>query len=164
MVEMTQAEKDREVAELSQELLGLSDRTLAVRQRIGELLGFSAPIAVAVKTPKKAKADETKAAITNTDGTPKKKRGRPAGSGKKKAEEGESAGRAGSLAEVLKTIAKESKTSLLLADFVKKSLEAGYESNSEDFSNVVYQALMKLKNSGVFTRDEETMGYSYAAA
>lgn len=160
---MTSVERATKAAELSNELLALHDRIAEVERDLGNL-GFGGEM-----PPKKSKKTTSAAAATatetNADGTTKKRRGRPPGSGKKTTDGGsgeESTGRT-SLADILCQIGQETKSELLLADIVKKAREAGYETKSKNFSNMVYQALIKLMNAGKFNRNNDTMGYTYAA-
>ena len=89
----------------------------------------------------------------------KKKPGRPPGS--KNKEGGQKSGRV-SLGSILVDLAKQSgKKNMKLEDFVPGVLEAGYKSKSDNLSNMIYQALLKLVKEEVLTKDGKE--YRYAA-
>ena len=93
------------------------------------------------------------------EGEQPKRRGRPPkAEGEKVARNGE---KRIELPALLETIAQQSNKPLLLTDFVAKAREAGYTTNAKDFSNMVYQALLKLVNKGMFRKITETREYEY---
>jgi hypothetical protein len=51
---------------------------------------------------------------------------------------------------------------LKLAEFVPLVREAGYTTKAKDFSNMVYQALLKLVRRGTLKKNAETREYACA--
>ncbi len=69
-----------------------------------------------------------------------------------------------SLADVCMEILKNKK-GLKLPEIVEAVYKSGYKTTTKgDFSNIVYQALRKLKESNEIIRDDEEMVYSLVAA
>lgn len=68
-----------------------------------------------------------------------------------------------SLGSLLMTIAQESESPLTSADFVTKARAAGYKTKSDNFGNMVYQALVKLVKDGKFRKNSETKAYEFIA-
>ena len=66
------------------------------------------------------------------------------------------------LPNLLETISQQMNKPLKLADFVTLVREAGYTTEAKDFSNMVYQALLKLVRRGTLKKNAETRGYVYA--
>jgi hypothetical protein len=163
-------------AEIAQERLGLYERLEELDNEEKELIEtgtFSSsnsqkPAVRRKSTNSGGNSNSNASSETNNDGTPRKRRGRPPGSGKKTNSDGaaadgeQSEGRT-SLPALLTKIGQASGKPLKIADFVTKARESGYKSKG-DFSNMVYQALLKLVRNGTFTRDEESLGFQYAEA
>jgi hypothetical protein len=89
---------------------------------------------------------------------------RPARSRRKRpaAATGESSNKQMRLPAVLTAVGQEHKGKRMkyeeLAQMVKA---AGYESNSQNFNNMIYQALQKLCKRKLFTKDPETREYQF---
>jgi len=166
-----QEEIDRVNAEAQAKLETLNEQ-LGLLNRLAELSGegenpvnlenvpnYGDPrLVVNVAKPKPVMRVE---AVEN-NGQPRK-RGRPKGSKNKKTAEG-TAGRDGKsidLPSILETIGQQVQKPLVLADFVTLAREAGYATKSKDFSNMVYQALLKLVKRGSFKKNEETRAYEF---
>jgi ribosomal protein S20 len=47
----------------------------------------------------------------------------------------------------------------MLSEFVASAQRAGYVSEARDFSNMVYQAILKLVKKGVLTKDKRSRVY-----
>ena len=96
------------------------------------------------------------------------KRGRPKAAAKPKT--GQKAGvpagdgKTIDLPTLLETIGQNLNKPLALADFVTLVRESGYTTKAKDFSNMVYQALLKLVKRGKFKKNDETRCYEYVAA
>lgn len=89
----------------------------------------------------------------------KRKRGRPRKTDSVAAKsEGKSADLPTLLEVISQTVAKPMKQD----EFVRKVRDAGYQTNSKDISNMVYQALLKLVKRGTMKKNAETREYSYA--
>ena len=68
------------------------------------------------------------------------------------------------LPSLLETIGQEQQKPLAQHEFVTLALEAGYLSKAQDFSNIVYQALVKLVKKGTFKKvvgEEKQPQYEY---
>jgi hypothetical protein len=112
---------------------------------------------------KKAKKKTKERAEGEQPAAPKRGRGRPPGS-KNKPKEGtaprkEEQEKVVKLPELLVTLSQQSNKPMELADFVKLSHDFGYKSKAANFSNMVYQSLMKLVKTGVMTKNSETRCY-----
>lgn len=91
-----------------------------------------------------------------------RRRGRPKGStNKNKVAKPDDDGKSIDLPSLLETIAQQVNKPLLLADFVTLAREAGYTTKAKDFSNMVYQSVLKLVKKGLFRKNEETRAYEY---
>lgn len=96
------------------------------------------------------------------------KRGRPKAAAKPKT--GQKAGvpagdgKTIDLPTLLETIGQNLNKPLALADFVTLVRESGYTTKAKDFSNMVYQALLKLVKRGKFKKNDETRCYEYVPA
>lgn len=66
------------------------------------------------------------------------------------------------LPTLLATISQQVNKPLKQADFVTLVREAGYTTKAKDFSNMVYQALLKLVRRGTLTKNTEKREYVYA--
>ncbi len=75
-----------------------------------------------------------------------------------------SGGRQPSLESVLLGLVEASKNGLSLEEMTDKALQAGYKSNSQDFSNMVQQAVHRMMKKKVLRRDDDSMRYYKAAA
>ncbi len=64
-----------------------------------------------------------------------------------------------SLENLLMDLLDKSKGGLTLSDLVERALKTGYRSNSQNFTNMVDQALARLRKKNTLTRDDETMKY-----
>lgn len=132
--------------QLLQEQIGLLNRLAEIE---AELQGDMGGGAVAVKATVNVKAPKAEAkakAETKTGG----RRGRPANPNKaqrpaKATDESKSMKLPVLLPTILKTVNKP----LTAEDLVTKVLEAGYESKSENFGQVVYQTLRKMVNNNI---------------
>jgi hypothetical protein len=144
---MTLEEKSQRVAELVNELLGLKERTLVVRKELSELAAALAAEAgedtptVAVATRRQPQARTPKAKTITVVGR----------TGEKGAD----------LPTLLTQIAASSPKPLKIADFVSAVRATGYQSEAEDFPNMVYQALLKLCKRGVLEKDKDSRDYHY---
>ena len=89
------------------------------------------------------------------------RRGRPPGSGNKKPRGSKKRGsrpkNERSLRDVISDILGKSKKGLTLEELVPKVVEAGYKSNSTNFSNMIYQ---NIYNSEGIAKDPSTGCYS----
>jgi len=156
-----QLESKLKEAELLQEQIGLLQR---VREIELEITGsITAPVAVvAVKATVKVAQAVAQTAPVNGE---VKRRGRPKGStnAPKVAATGvvTDDGKSVDLPSLLETIAQQVNRPLLLTDFVTLAREAGYTTKAKDFSNMVYQSVLKLVKKGKFKKNEETRAYEY---
>lgn len=148
-----QLEAKLKEAELLQEQIGLLQRVREIEQEISGTV---------VQTP----GVKTTAPVVGNE--VKKRRGRPKGSTNvtKVATEGAEAnedndGKSVDLQTLLETIAQQVNRPLLLADFVTLARQAGYTTKAKDFSNMVYQSVLKLVKKGLFKKNEETRAYEY---
>lgn len=92
-----------------------------------------------------------------------KRRGRPPGSKNVVKVDADSSddGKSVDLQSLLQTIAQETAKPLMIKDFVALSLQSGYTTKAKDFSNIVYQSVLKLVKKGVFRKDSETRAYEF---
>ena len=66
------------------------------------------------------------------------------------------------LPAVLTAVGQEHKGKKMKYEELAKLVQAaGYESHSQNFNNMIYQALQKLCKRKVFTKDSETREYEY---
>ena len=142
-------EKLNRQAELLQEEIGLLQR---LREIDLERQGPAVSVKAAVKPT-------TTAVVAQTDAP--KKRGRPA---KVKAGIVTDDGKSIDLPTLLVSLAQNVNKPLLLADFVTLAREAGYTTKAKDFSNMVYQAVLKLVKKGLFKKNDETRAYEFVKA
>lgn len=144
-------------AALTEELQRLNERQ-GLLQRYRELADGTAPsVAPAAEAPA-PKPAAPKAPV----GDAPKKRGRPKGSKNKPKEAMTSdEGKPVDLPTLLETIGQEVNKPLTCADFVTLVRESGYKTKAKDFSNMVYQALLKLVKRGTFKKNEETRAYEF---
>jgi hypothetical protein len=145
-VPQTQWDKELESlnreAELVQEQIGLMNR---LREIDLERQGFQAPVQQAAVEPRTVKAA--------TPAQPQAKAPTPAGSGD---------GKTADLPTLLETISQQVNKPLKHMDFVTLVREAGYTTKAKDFSNMVYQALLKLVKRGTLKKNAETREYACA--
>lgn len=151
-----QLESKLKEAELLQEQIGLLQR---VREIELEITGGAVvpTVTATVKAP-------VQAAVQATPATGEvKRRGRPKGStnAAKAAGVATDDGKSVDLPTLLETIAQQVNRPLLLADFVTLAREAGYTTKAKDFSNMVYQSVLKLVKKGLFKKNDETRAYEY---
>jgi poly-D-alanine transfer protein DltD len=66
-----------------------------------------------------------------------------------------------SLGAVIENIASQHKRSFTYKELASLAKSAGYESNSSNFYDMVYQALQKLLKRGTMVKDSETREYRY---
>ena len=66
-----------------------------------------------------------------------------------------------SLPELLERIGAQHKRSFRYEELAVLVMAAGYTSESEDFNNMIYQALQKLTKRGSFVKDADTRLYRY---
>lgn len=132
--------------QLLQEQIGLLSRLAEID---AELQGDMGGGAVAVKATVNVKAPKAEAkakAETKTGG----RRGRPANPNKaQKPAKATDESKSMKLPVLLPTILKTVNKPLTAEDLVTKVLEAGYESKSENFGQVVYQTLRKMVNNNI---------------
>lgn len=154
---------------VTQEKAHLQAQIAKLNEQLSALVRYEELSGGEVKTTTK----KTKVATANTS-TPKttpkstpstdapKKRGRPKGS-KNKPKEATAGGEGKSLdlPTLLETIGQSVDKPLVLSDFVTLVREAGYTTKAKDFSNMVYQALLKLVKRGSFKKNEETRAYEF---
>ena len=143
-----QLEKLVRDAERIQERIGLL-------QRLRELDLEEAGVVTTVTT-----APVATQAPAQTQEAPKK-RGRPK-TVKTEATTGE--GKSVDLPTLLETIGQNVSRPLTQAEFVTLCRESGYTTKAKDFSNMVYQALLKLVKKGKFKKNDETRQYEYVRA
>lgn len=147
-----QAEDLQRQLELLQEKVGLLERLAEIEEQ-GGANGVAA--VAAPEAPKPAAAGQQKAATKKTTkaaAAPKAadRAGVPTDDGKVM-----------DLPTLLETIGQQVNKPLQLADFVTLVREAGYTTKAKDFTNMVYQALLKLVKRGKFERNPETRAYQY---
>lgn len=143
-------------AELLQEQVGLLQRLREIELEING--------GVATQTVKAAAP--VKAVVTAAPTGEVRRRGRPPGTGKaataaKAAGVATDDGKSVDLPTLLETIAQQVNRPLLLADFVTLARQAGYTTKAKDFSNMVYQSVLKLVKKGLFRKNDETRAYEY---
>jgi len=153
-----QLESKLKEAELLQEQIGLLQR---VREIELEITG--GVVAVATTAPTVKTTAPVQAAVQATPTGEVKRRGRPKGTtnAAKAAGVATDDGKSVDLPTLLETIAQQVNRPLLLADFVTLAREAGYTTKAKDFSNMVYQSVLKLVKKGLFKKNEETRAYEY---
>lgn len=151
-VPQTQWDKELETlhrdSELLQEKIGLLQRLreIDLQRNGGAAAAVTAQAPTVAQVPTQAQAPAPK-----KKGRPKQvKAGVPAGDGKTV-----------DLPTLLETIGQQVNKPLTLADFVTMVRQAGYETKAKDFSNMVYQALLKLCKRGKFKKNDETRSYEY---
>lgn len=149
---MSLEEKSQRVAELANELMGLNERRLVVRKELAELavslasdVADDSPTVAATATPRRV-------AQTRTQKQPKSIT--VVGRNDKQPD----------LPTLLTQIAANSPKPLKIADFVSAVRATGYQSEAEDFPNMVYQALLKLVKRGVLEKDKDSRDYHYVKA
>ena len=160
-----QLEQKLKEAELLQEQIGLLQRVREIELEIGSGVAVLSPVKadkIAARNNPPSLSD-----LKLSDLTQPKRRGRPPGSGNKnkapKAPKSDSEdGKSVDLPTLLETIAQQVNRPLIIAEFVKLARESGYTTKSKDFSNMVYQAVLKLTKKGTFTKNAETRTYEYA--
>lgn len=129
---------------LINEEIGLMSRILQIRQQLR---------AMGIEAPYSRKIEENIAAV-NGNALPKR-RGRPPGS--KNRQKGEEADEKKSmpLYALLENISLLAAKPLSHAEYVEAAIQSGYQSKAADFSNMVYQSLLKLVKGGSFTKSED---------
>jgi hypothetical protein len=137
----------KEHSDLINEEIGLMTRILQIRQQF-RALGIEAPYS--------RKLEENIAAV-NGHALPKR-RGRPPGS--KNRPKGDNDNdhdekKALPLYALLETISMQAGKPLTHAEFVEAALQTGYQSKAADFSNMVYQSLLKLVKGGSFSKNDD---------
>jgi hypothetical protein len=65
------------------------------------------------------------------------------------------------LPTLLETIGQNLNKPITLPDFVTLVRQYGYTTKAKDFSNMVYQSLLKLVKRGKFKKNDETRCYEY---
>jgi hypothetical protein len=152
-----QLESKLKEAELLQEQIGLLQRVREIELEITG--GVVAATVATVPTVKATAPVQAQAAPTGEV----KRRGRPKGTTNavKAAGVATDDGKSVDLPTLLETIAQQVNRPLLLADFVTLAREAGYTTKAKDFSNMVYQSVLKLVKKGLFKKNEETRAYEY---
>jgi len=151
-----QLESKLKEAELLQEQIGLLQRVREIELEItGGVVAVAAVPTVRTTAP-------VQAAVAAPTGEVKR-RGRPKGTtnAAKAAGVATDDGKSVDLPTLLETIAQQVNRPLLLADFVTLAREAGYTTKAKDFSNMVYQSVLKLVKKGLFKKNEETRAYEY---
>jgi hypothetical protein len=150
-----QLESKLKEAELLQEQIGLLQRVREIE------LEITGSVVVAVPTVNAAVQPAVQAAVQAAP-TEVKRRGRPKGTtNAAKAGVAADDGKSVDLPTLLETIAQQVNRPLLLSDFVTLAREAGYTTKAKDFSNMVYQSVLKLVKKGLFKKNEETRAYEY---
>lgn len=111
--------------------------------------------AVTVRPTTTAKNVQNRKPAATTGDAPKR-RGRPLGSknGPKVAQD-KGDGKRLDLPTLLETIGSQLGKPTKLDDIVVAVREAGYSSKAKNFSNMVYQAMLKLVHQGIFTKNED---------
>lgn len=137
-------------AERLQERIGLLNRLREL-----ELEDAAVTVTAAPATQAKTAAPAQTAPVAAT-----KKRGRPKQTGAK-AGVPTGDGKTIDLPTLLETIGQNLNKPLALPDFVTLVRESGYSTKAKDFSNMVYQALLKLVKRGKFKKNDETRCYEY---
>lgn len=166
-------EATRRRAELTQELAALLERANEVEDELRSLSqGSPAP-----KASKSASSGSSASGSTATQEAPRK-RGRPRKDQSQSQAQGQTTGRKRGrpkkvqvttddgkqmdLPHLLETIAQEVGRPLKQSDFVTLVREAGYKSQAKDFSNMIYQALLKLVKRGVLEKDSDNRTYTFS--
>lgn len=151
------AEKIKQ-AELLQEEIGLLQRVQEIElERNGKVAASKS-----TRTTKSTKiAVKDKSKYVKAEGG--KRRGRPPGSKNVKSanDSNDDDGKSIDLQSLLSTIAQQTGKPLLIKDFVALALESGYTTKAKDFSNIVYQSVLKLVKKGVFQKNTETRAYEF---
>lgn len=167
----------RRRAELTQELAALLERANEVEDELRSLSQGS----LVPKASKSASSGSSASGSTATQEAPRKrgrprkdqsqsqsqsqaqdqttdrKRGRP-----KKVQVTTDDGKQMDLPHLLETIAQEVGRPLKQSDFVTLVREAGYKSQAKDFSNMIYQSLLKLVKRGVLEKDSDNRTYTFS--
>jgi hypothetical protein len=150
MATQTQTKYDGELESLNRRAVLLQER-LGLLQRLREIeLEEAGVVPTAVTAP-----------VTATEVTAPKKKGRPKATATVKAGVPAGDGKTIDLPTLLETIGQNLNKPLALADFVTLVRETGYTTKAKDFSNMVYQALLKLVKRGKFKKNDETRCYEY---
>lgn len=144
--------------QLTEELRRLNERQILL-QRYRELIA----------TESATEATEATESVTGTTGTTAngnvltapRRRGRPKGAKNKPKEVVEGDDKSIDLPTLLETISQQVSRPLTCADFVTLVRESGYKTKAKDFSNMIYQALLKLIKRGKFKKNEETRAYEF---
>lgn len=132
-------------SKLINEEIGLMSRILQIRQQLR---------AMGVEAPYSRKMEENIAAV-NGNALPKR-RGRPPGSKNRPKGENEAEDKkAMPLYALLENISMLAQKSMSHVEFVEAAIQSGYQSKAADFSNMVYQSLLKLVKGGSFTKTED---------
>jgi TolA-binding protein len=150
-----QAEKIQKQLELLQEQVGLLERLAEIEESLGSDNGV-AP--VPAPAPAQATKGQTKKATTKKATAPKAATAN--GEGERAGVQTDD-GKVMDLPTLLETIGQQVNKPLMLPDFVTLVRKAGYNTKAKDFSNMVYQALLKLCKRGKFEKNAETRAYVY---
>lgn len=169
-----QAEQARKSAELLEEKVGLLNRLAEIDAAIG---GGTATVAVATKPkaaktvtasgdapkrrgrpPKNAGATAAPVAATSDGVAAPKRRGRPPKNPNAVAVVKE---KRLELPSLLQTIVQTHGKPMKHEELVVAARTAGYKSDASDFSNMVYQALVKLVKKGTFAKANEGKNAEY---
>ena len=155
------------VAELVQERVALLERTIEIENELMKLgLRFDVSLSPASKNVEAAPAVKT--APTQASDAPR--RGRPPKnksivvSNKRKTAEDDDAEKAPDLPTLLTQIAAEAKRSLTIKDFVGLAREACHKSEAQNFSNMLYQSLLKLCRKNVLAKNYDRRDYEYVGS
>lgn len=150
----------------------LLNQQVALLQRVRdielEIRGLLVPGSVEVTKTHNPSVTPKLADLTQS-GVVGKRRGRPPGSTNKNkatkapedADDSVDDSKSVDLPTLLETIAQQTNRPLIIAEFVKLAREAGYSTRAKDFSNMVYQAVLKLTKKGTFKKNDETRTYEY---
>lgn len=146
-------------AELLHEEIGLLQRMqeIEIERNVSEAGTGKLTVSKSIQGHRKAKPTTVK-----VEGT--KRRGRPPGSknvAKVAADGAADDGKSVDLQSLLQNIAQQTDKPLMIKDFVSLSLQSGYTTKAKDFSNIVYQSVLKLVKKGVFRKDSETRAYEF---
>ena len=157
----SQAESAKHRAELELERAGLLERVAEIQAELGlKVVGKRGRPAKAVAEAPKKRGRPAKAKVAAE--APKKRGRPPKADAKVKADKPKRI----ELPELLETIVQKHGKAMKHEELVVAAREAGYKSEAKDFSNMVYQCLVKLVKKGTLAKANEGKNaeYSFRAA
>lgn len=143
----------RKIEELKANVLVLNEQ-IALFERLVELdNSVGAPSGVVSQTASASGADSASVPVRPFHAV--KKRGRRPGTNNTNNVAKDSDGKKANLGDLLQSICKTSNKPLKIDELTILVRESGYASKSKDFGNMVYQAVRKLVEAGVLTKNED---------